>query len=142
MYDVPYFSLPPVNHFPRESSKVFFKYKFIYFNWRLLTLQYCIGLSYINMNLPQVHTCSPSWTLLPPPSPTIPLGRPSAWAPSIQYHASNLEWQFISYMTLYMFQCHSPKSSHPLLSHRVQKTVVYICISFAVSYTGLSLPSF
>ena len=22
---------------------LFFKYKFIYFNWRLITLQYCIG---------------------------------------------------------------------------------------------------
>ena len=42
-------------------------------------------LPYINMNPPQVYTCSPSWTLLPPPSPYIPLGRPSAPAPSIQY---------------------------------------------------------
>ena len=24
-------------------SFLFFKYKFIYFNWRLITLQYCIG---------------------------------------------------------------------------------------------------
>ena len=24
-------------------SSIFFKYKFIYFNWRLITLQYCIG---------------------------------------------------------------------------------------------------
>ena len=39
---------------------------------------------------------------------------PSAPAPSIQYHASNLDWRLISYMILYMFQCHSPKSSHPL----------------------------
>ena len=62
-------------------------------------------------------------------------------APSIQYHASNLNWQFVSYMILYMFQCHSPKSSHPL-SHRVQKTVLHICVFFAVSYTGLSVSSF
>ena len=34
--------------------------------------------------------------------------------PSIQYRASNLDWQLVSYMILYMFQCHSPKSSHPL----------------------------
>ena len=70
------------------------------------------------------------------PPRTIPLGHPSAPAPSIQYHASNLDWQFVSYMILYMF--------HPTLalSHRVQKTVLYICVSFAVSYTGLSLPSF
>ena len=50
--------------------------------------------------------------LLPPH--TIPLGHPSAPAPSILYHASNLDWRFISYLILYMFQCHSPKSSHPL----------------------------
>ena len=34
----------------------FFKFKFIYFNWRVITLQYCIGLPYINMNLAQVYT--------------------------------------------------------------------------------------
>ena len=48
------------------------------------------------------------------PSHTIPLGHPSVPAPSIQYRASNLDWQLVSYMILYMFQCHSPKSSHPL----------------------------
>ena len=47
------------------------------------------------------------------PPHTIPLGRPSTLAPSIQYRASNLDWQLISNI-LYMFQCHSPKSSHPL----------------------------
>ena len=45
---------------------------------------------------------------------SIPLGRPSAPVPSIQYHVSNLDWQLVSYMIFYMFQCHSPKSSHPL----------------------------
>ena len=66
------------------------------------------------MNLPWVYTCSPSEIpshLLPH---TIPLGHPSAPAPSIQYRASNLDWRLVSYMILYMFQCHSPKSSHPL----------------------------
>ena len=48
------------------------------------------------------------------PPHTIPLGHPSAPAPSFLYPASNLDWQFISPMILYMFQCHSPKSSHPL----------------------------
>ena len=31
-------------------------------------------LPYINMNPPQVYTCSPSWTLLPPPFPYHPSG--------------------------------------------------------------------
>ena len=78
------------------------------------------------MNPPQVCKCSPSWTLLPPC--TIPLGRASALAPSIQYRASNLDWQFISCMVLYMFQCHSPKSSHPLplpLCETAKETLMY-----------------
>ena len=44
-------------------------------------------------------------TILNPPSHlplhTIPLGRPSATAPSIQYRASNLDWQLVSYMIFY-----------------------------------------
>ena len=63
------------------------------------------------------HRC----TWVPNPEPpfhlrphTIPLGHPSAPAPSILYPAMNLDWRFISCMILYMFQCHSPKSSHPL----------------------------
>ena len=75
------------------------------------------------------------------PPRTIPLGCPSAPAPSIQYHALNLDWRLVSYMILYMFQCHSLKSSHPLplpLSPKVRS----IHVSFAVSHTGLSLPSF
>ena len=46
-----------------------------------------------------------------PPHP-IPLGHPSAPAPSILYHASNLDWWFILHMIIYMFQCHSLKPSH------------------------------
>ena len=75
------------------------------------------------------------------PPHTIPLGHPSAPAPSFLYPASNLDWRFVTYMVLYMFQCHSPKSS-PLPTHRVQKTVLYICVSFAVLHTGLLLSSF
>ena len=70
-------------------------------------------LPYIDMNPPQVYMCSPSWTSLPPPPHPIPLGHPSAPAPSTLSHALNLDWQFISHMIIYMFQCHSPKSSHP-----------------------------
>ena len=57
-------------------------------------------LPYINMNPPQVYTCSSPRTPFPPPSHTIPLGHLSASAPSIQYHASNLDWWFVSYMIL------------------------------------------
>ena len=61
------------------------------------------------------HTCvpHPEPSFLLPPH-IIPLGRPSAPSASIQYRASNLDWRLVSYMILYTFQCHSPKSSHRL----------------------------
>ena len=38
-------------------------------------------LPYINMNLPQVYTCSPSWTVLTPPSPYHPFGSSQCTSP-------------------------------------------------------------
>ena len=64
----------------------FFKFYFIFKLYNTVLV-----LPNIKMNLPQVHPRSPSWTLLLPPSPPLPLGHPSAPAPSIQYHASNLQ---------------------------------------------------
>ena len=66
------------------------------------------------------------------PPHTIPLGHLSAPAPSIQYHALNLDWQFVSYMILYMFQCHSPKSSHPLPLPE-SKRLFYASVSLLLS---------
>ena len=75
--------------------------------------------------------------LNPPPSSllplhTIPLGHPSAPAPSIQYRASNLDWRLISYMILYIFQCHSPKSFSPP-SPTESKTLLYTSVSLLLS---------
>ena len=63
---------------------------FFFFNFIFKLYHIVLVLPNIEMDLPQVYMCSPSWTLLPPH--TIPLGRPSAPAPSIQYRASNLDW--------------------------------------------------
>ena len=83
---------------------------FLFFNFTIL-YWFCHISTWICHRYTRVHHPEPS-SLLPPR--TIPLGRPSAPAPTIQYHASNLDWRLVSYMILYMFQCHSPKSSHPL----------------------------
>ena len=71
------------------------------------------------------------------PPPTIPLGHPSAPSPSIQYHASNLGWHLVSYMILYMFQCHSPKSTtppSPTESERLFYTSVSLLLSRMQGY--------
>ena len=68
-----------------------------------------------------------------PPHP-IPQGHPSAPALSTLSHAWNLDWRSISHMVIYMFQCYL--SNHPILtsSHRVQKSLLYICVSFCLAY--------
>ena len=90
---------------------LFFIFVLLYF-----TLQYSIGFAiHQHESATGIHVfpiLNPSPSSLLPPG-TIPLGLPSAPAPSIQYHASNLDWRFISCMIIYMFQCHSPKPSHP-----------------------------
>ena len=93
-------------------------------------------LPYISMNPPRRCTC------VSHPEPPSQLPHPSVPASSILYPASNLDWPFVSCMILYMFQCHSPKSSHLFSLPQSPKPVLYICVSFAVSHTGLSLPSF
>ena len=82
----------------------------LFFNFTIL-YWFCHISTWICHRYTRVPHPEPS-SLLPPC--TIPLGRPSAPASSIQYRASNLDWWLVSYMILYMFQCHSPKSSHPL----------------------------
>ena len=67
------------------------------------------------------------------PPRTIPLGHPSAPAPSILYPASNPDWRFISYMMLYMFQCQSPKSSPPP-SPTESKRLFYTSVSLLLSH--------
>ena len=82
------------------------------------------------------YTCVPHpepSSLLPPH--TIPLGHPSAQAPSIQYRASNLDWRLVSYIILYVFQCHSPKSSHPLpLPQNPKDCSIHQCLLCCLVY--------
>ena len=54
----------------------FFKFYFIF---KLYTI--VLVLPYIEMNPPQAYTCSPSWTLLPPPSPYHPSGSSQCTSP-------------------------------------------------------------
>ena len=116
--------------------------QFIYFNWRLITLHYCGSFCHTLTRISHWCTCVPhSEPPHLPPHP-IPLGCPSAPALNVLFHASNLDWSSISQ---WQYTCFSAIfSNHPTLAfiHRVQKSVLYICVSFAVSHLESSLPSF
>ena len=61
---------------------LFFIYYFFYFLnfiFKLYIIE--LALPNIKMNLPQVYMCSPSWTLLPPPSPYHPSGSSQCTSP-------------------------------------------------------------
>ena len=89
-------------------------------------------LPYIDMNPPWVpHPESPSHL---PPHP-IPLGHPSAPAPSILYYASNLDWRLVSRMIIHMFQCHSPKSYHLCpLPQSSKDCSIHLCLFCCLTY--------
>ena len=116
---------------------------FIYFNWRQITLQYCNGFCHTLTWVSHGYTCVPHPEPRShlPPHP-IPRGHPSAPALSSLSCASNLDWWSVSHMIIYMFQWYSLKSSQPRLLPQSPKDCFYICVSFAVSHIGLSLPSF
>ena len=80
---------------------------------------------------------SQTWTPSHLPPHNISLGHPYAPAPSMLYPASDIDWRFNSYMIVYMLECHSPKSSHPLplpLSPKVRYThlCLFCCLAHRV----------
>ena len=110
------------------SLHIFF---FLFFNFTIL-YWFCHISTWICHRYTRVPHPEAS-SLLPPH--TIPLGGPSAPAPSIQYGTSNLDWQLVSYMILYMFQCHSPKSSQPLpLPQSPKDSSIHQCLFCCLVY--------
>ena len=105
---------------------LFFFFYFTILYWFCHTLTWiCHGCTCVPHPEPPSHI---------PPHP-IPLGHPNAPAPSILYHASNLDWRFISHMIIYMFQCHSPKSSHPRpLPQSPKYCSIHLCLFCSVTY--------
>ena len=127
----------------RANCLLLFLNKFIYFNWRLITLQYCGSFCHTSTWISHDCTCvPPSWTLFPPPFPSQPsrLSQSS----SFECPTSCINLALVIYFTYgnthvsMLFSRIMP----PSFSHRVQKSVLYICVSFAVLHIGSLLPSF
>ena len=75
-------------------------------NYFTILYWFCHTSTWIHHGCTHVPHPEPPSHLLPR---TIPLGHPSAPAPSILYHASNLDWQFISY--IFIIACWFEKCS-------------------------------
>ena len=116
---------------------------FFFFNFIFKLYHIVLVLPNIEMDLPQVYMCSPSWTLLPPPSPYHPSGSSQCTSP--KHPVSCIEPGLAYSFHTWYYTCFNailPNLPTLSLSHRVHKTILYISVSFAVSYTGLLLPSF
>ena len=111
------------------------------FNWRLITLQYCSGLCHTLTWISHGCTCVP---LPEPPSHLPPHPIPQGQCTSPEHPVSCIEPGLVIYYThdnihdSMLFSQIIP----PSLSPRVQKSVLYICVSFAVLHIGSLLPSF
>ena len=85
---------------------LFFYILFIFFKFYFIFKLYIIVLVLpnIKMNLPQVYMRSPSWTLLPPPSPFHPSGSSQCTSP--EHPASCIEPGLFSLINLYIHSFH------------------------------------
>ena len=115
-----------------------------FFNFIFLSLQYCIGFAiYQHESATGIHVLP----ILNPPPSSLP--GPSLWVvPVLQPQASSIvhqTWTGDSFCIWYYTCFNAILPNHPTLSlsHRVQKTVLYISVSFAdlisILYSSLSL---
>ena len=113
--------------------KIFFLFYFYLFIFYFTILYwFCHTLTWIHHGYTCVSYPEPPSHL---PPHTIPLSHPSAPAPNTLYHASNLDWRFVSHMIIYMFHCHSPISSHPLpLPQSPKDCSIHLCLCCYLAY--------
>ena len=93
------------------KSLFFFPFLQIYFNWRIITLQYCDGFCCTTRWIGHRYTCAPppSWTPSLPNQSLWVLPEHWLWVPCFMHQTCTGHLFYIWYV---QFQCYSLKSSH------------------------------
>ena len=91
-------------------------------------------MSYFKATVPLRSMSSPTYRPCHCCHHTIPLGRPSAPALRLQYHASNLDWWFISYMILYVSMLFSQIIPPSLSPTESKDCSVHLCLFCCLTY--------
>ena len=113
----------------------FLKYKFIYFNWRLITLQYCIGFP---IHQHESATGIHMFPILNPPPSSLPI--PSLWViPVHQPQASCIlhrTWTGDSFHIWYYTCFNAILPNHPTLalSQSPKDCSVHLCLFCCLEY--------
>ena len=109
----------------KESEDLSFFIILFYF----LTLNTILVLPFIKMNLPQVYMCSPSWTPLPPPSPSQPSGSSQCTSP--EHPVSCIEPGLAIHFTYDNIHVSMPFSQiiQPSPSPTESERLFYTCVS-------------
>ena len=114
-----------------------FIYRFIFkiFFFFFLLYNIVLVLPYISINLPQVYMCSPSWTPLPPPSPSHPSGSSQCTSP--EHPVSCIEPGLVIRFTYDIIHVSMPFSQTipPLSSPTEPKRLFYTSVSLLLSCT-------
>ena len=122
-----------------STNSFFKKYKFIYFNWRLITLQYCIGFAiHQHESATGVHVfpiLNPTPSSLPVPSLwVVPVHQPQA--SSIMHQTWTIHFTYDIMHVSMPFNQIIPPSSSPTESKRLFYTsCLFCCLTYRVIIT-------
>ena len=86
------------------ASRFIFLFIYLFFNWRLITLQYCLDFCHTSTCIDYQYTYVPS---LPPPTPSHSLRLSQSTTLSSPCHIANSHWLSVLHALMYKFPCNS-----------------------------------
>ena len=117
----------------------------VYFNWRMIALQYWLGFCLITTWISHRYTYVPSLLNLPPtPTPSHSSRLSQSTSLGSLSHTANSHWLYTLHRVVYMLPCYSPSvpaSPSTQVPACVHKSALYVCVSIAALQIAWSVPS-